>query len=397
MSPSVLGRDPFSRPEPSDEAPKPAAKRKPKRKARSKTSSAKATKARKTDASSSPSRRSPGEQGARPMPARAGPGEARRPEVLQPVEFMDRHDLLPYPERRGHPLVDLLRRATFFAQPSFYGQLLGDWTLRWHSQEVDSFGFDPVYWRSVQPIFKLLFERYWRVEVSGTEHIPRQGRVLLVANHSGSLPYDGIVLKLAVERHMGANRAVRFLVEDFVFHFPFLGPFINRIGGVRACQDNARRLLEFEQLVAVFPEGVKGIGKLFGDRYKLQRFGRGGFIKLALHTSSTIVPVAIVGAEEIHPMLSRVRWLARLFRLPYLPITPTFPWLGPLGLLPLPSKWMIHFGEPIDLSSAGPGAADDPLLVTELSERVRSTTQQMLDRLVQARGHAFLGPGGLDA
>jgi len=273
---------------------------------------------------------------------------------------------------------------------SFYGSKLGQLGMRLHSEEVDPFGYDAVYWEKIEPFFRLLFESYWRVEVQGLQNIPDQGRVLLVTNHSGTLPYDGAMLKVAIENHHPSGRSVRFLTEDFVFHFPFLGTFINRIGGVRACPDNAKRLLQNEQLVVVFPEGVKGIGKLFRDRYKLQRFGRGGFIKLALHTQSPIIPVAIIGAEEIHPMLARLSWMARPLGLPYLPVTPTFPWLGPLGAIPLPSKWMIRFGEPISFSQYSSKDAEDLLTVMKLSEQVRNNIQKMVHQLLKEREHTFL-------
>jgi len=142
----------------------------------------------------------------------------------------------------------------------------------------------------------------------------------------------------------------------------------------------------------VFPEGVKGIGKLYKNRYRLQRFGRGGFIKLALRTGSPIVPVAIVGAEEAHPMLTKVTWLAKSIGIPYVPITPTFPWLGPLGLVPFPSKWHVVFGEVIDLPAEyGPEAADDRILVNKLAEQVRATIQEMIDRALEKRGSVLLG------
>jgi 1-acyl-sn-glycerol-3-phosphate acyltransferase len=264
--------------------------------------------------------------------------------------------------------------------------------MRFRSEEVDPFGFDPVYWKKVEPIFEFLFASYWRVELEGLDNIPAAGRMLLVANHSGTLPYDGAMLKVAVERKHPSGRALRFLVEDFVFHFPFLGAFMNRIGGVRACQDNAQRLLADEQLVVVFPEGIKGIGKLFKQRYQLQRFGRGGFVKLALQTRAPIIPAAVIGAEEIHPMLGRVTWLAKYLGIPYVPITPTFPWLGPLGTVPLPTKWQIRFGEPIDLAGQhGPAAAQDRVLVNRLTEQVRSTIQALVDEALLGRQSIFFG------
>jgi 1-acyl-sn-glycerol-3-phosphate acyltransferase len=273
----------------------------------------------------------------------------------------------------------------------FYMRKWGRLGMRNRSEEVDDFGFDPVYEEKVLPLFNFLYEKYFRVEASGVERLPADGRCLLVANHSGTLPYDGLMIKMAVKREHPAHRDVRWLAEDFLFHFPFLGAFSNRVGAVRACQENAERLLRKEALVAVFPEGVKGIGKLFKDRYRLQRFGRGGFIKLCLRTGTPIFPVSVVGAEETSPMIARVEYLAKALGVPYIPVTPTFPLLGPLGLLPAPTKWRIAFGEPIAFDGYGPEAADDEILVGRLAERVRATIQGMLDRGVGERRSVWFG------
>lgn len=273
----------------------------------------------------------------------------------------------------------------------FYLRKWGRLGMRNRSEEVDDFGFDPIYEAKVLPFFALLYEKYFRVDVEGAAHIPDEGRCLLVANHSGTLPFDGMMLKLAVKREHVQRRDVRWLAEDIIFHFPFLGSFTNRVGAVRACQENAERLLRQDALVAVFPEGMKGIGKLFKDRYRLQRFGRGGFVKLCLRTGTPIVPAAIVGGEETNPMLFRVEYLTKALGLPYLPVTPTFPLLGPLGLLPAPTKWSIRFGEPITFDGYGPEAADDEILVGRLSERVRATIQGMLDRALGERRSVWFG------
>jgi 1-acyl-sn-glycerol-3-phosphate acyltransferase len=153
---------------------------------------------------------------------------------------------------------------------------------------------------------------------------------------------------------------------------------------------NALRLLEQDQLVAVFPEGVKGTGKPFSERYRLQRFGRGGFVEIALRTGAPIVPVAVVGSEEIYPKLADIPPVARMLGAPFFPVTPTFPWLGPLGIVPLPSKWRIEFLEPIETASYGPEAAADRALVLELSERVREEIQQALYANLVRRGPAFI-------
>jgi 1-acyl-sn-glycerol-3-phosphate acyltransferase len=273
----------------------------------------------------------------------------------------------------------------------FYLRKWGRLGMRNRSEEVDDFGYDPTYEEKLRPFFDFLYERWFRVEPEGVEKIPAEGRCLLVANHSGTLPFDGVMLKSAVKRAHPKQRDVRWLAEDFIFHFPFLGAFSNRLGAVRACQENAERLLRQEALVAVFPEGVKGIGKLYRDRYKLQRFGRGGYIKLCLRTGTPIVPVAIVGAEETNPMLLRIEQFSKALGLPYIPVTPTFPALGPLGLIPAPTKWRILVGDPIPWGTHGPESADDEILVGRLSERVRATIQQMLDRAVAGRRSVWFG------
>jgi 1-acyl-sn-glycerol-3-phosphate acyltransferase len=258
--------------------------------------------------------------------------------------------------------------------------------------EVDDFGYDRAYEARVAPLFRLLYRYWWRVEAVGLENLPPTGRALLVSNHSGGVfAYDGAMLKVAIQDHHPSHRPVRPLVDDFVYNLPFVGTFMTRCGGVRACPENAERLLERDEAVVVFPEGTKGIGKLYRDRYRLARFGRGGFVRIALRTQSPIVPVAVVGAEEVHPVLGRWDAVARLVGLPYFPLTPTFPWLGLLGLLPLPSKWRIEIGEPIDWRGVhGPDAARDRLLTSRLREEVRDRVQRLVRGAVERRGAAFL-------
>jgi 1-acyl-sn-glycerol-3-phosphate acyltransferase len=263
--------------------------------------------------------------------------------------------------------------------------------LRFRAIEVDEYGFDPIFAEQFKGLFDFLFYKYFRVSAEGIRHVPREGRALLVANHSGTLPYDGLMLSVAMRNEHPQRRVVRALAEDFVFHFPYLGVFVNRLGHVRACQENAERMLGEDRLVAVFPEGIKGIGKLYRNRYQLQRFGRGGFIRLALRTGAPIIPVAIVGAEEIHPMLAKLTWLVKDMGIPYLPITPTFPWLGPLGAIPLPAKWTMVFGEPIDLTKYGPDAVNDRLLINRLSEQVRQTIQDMVRGVLKNRRSVWFG------
>ncbi|MBA2477231.1 MAG: acyltransferase family protein [Sporichthyaceae bacterium] len=255
---------------------------------------------------------------------------------------------------------------------------------------VDEFGFDPqlsdqLFAAALRPIY-----RHWfRVEVRGIEHVPATGAGLVVANHSGTLPLDAIMTQLAIQEEHPADRRLRLLGADLVFSMPFVGEAARKSGSTLACLEDAMRLLERGELVGVFPEGYKGTGKPFSERYKLQRFGRGGFVSAALRTGAPLIPCSIVGAEETYPMLANVGTLARLLGLPYVPITPTFPLLGPLGLLPLPSKWIIEFGAPVDTSAYDDTAADDAALVLDVTDQVRETIQQTLYRLLAQRTGTF--------
>jgi 1-acyl-sn-glycerol-3-phosphate acyltransferase len=214
---------------------------------------------------------------------------------------------------------------------------------------------------------------------------------MLVANHAGSLfPFDASMITAAVMKEHPLPRWPKFMVLDWAFVLPFFSAFIRRVGGLPASPRNAERALEQGHLVMAFPEGVKGTGKPFSERYRLQRFGRGGFVEVALKTGSPIVPVAVVGSEEIYPMIASSDSLARLVRAPFAPITPTFPWLGPLGLIPLPSKWRIEFCEPIEVSEYPPEAAEDRRLVFDLSEQVRERIQEKVYEGLVKRGSAFL-------
>ena len=206
--------------------------------------------------------------------------------------------------------------------------------------EVDEFGFDPELTHNILlgPL-RPLYERYFRVEARGVDHIPDEGGALIVANHSGTLPMDALMTQVALWDHHPAGRHLRMLAADVVFTMPVIGELARKAGHTLACAPDAERLLRAGEVVGVWPEGFKGVGKPFSERYKLQRFGRGGFVSAALRTGTPIIPTAIVGAEEIYPKIGDIKPLARLLNVPYVPVTPTFPWLGPLGLVPLPSKW----------------------------------------------------------
>jgi len=254
----------------------------------------------------------------------------------------------------------------------------------------DEWGYDPEFVELVEPFFGFLYDRWWRVKVEGIHNVPAHGRALLVANHAGILPWDATMIGVALVREHPLPRNPRFMVLDWAFDLPWISIFVRRMGGVVASPFNALRLLEQDELVAVFPEGIKGAGKPFGERYRVQRFGRGGFVEIALRAGAPIVPVAVVGSEEIYPKLGELPAVARAIGAPYFPVTPTFPWLGPLGAVPLPSKWRIEFCAPIETASHGPDAAGDRATVLELAERTRDVVQQTLYSNLIRRGQAFV-------
>ena len=254
--------------------------------------------------------------------------------------------------------------------------------------EEDEWGYDPGFADALEPLLDLLYEHWWRVTATGTEHVPRDGRALLVANHAGVLPWDAAMIATALRR-AGVRRDPRCVLEEFAFNVPWASVALRRFGGVPASPYNALRLLEQEHVVAVFPEGADGLGKPWAERYRLRRFGRGGFVEIALRSGAPIVPCAVVGSEEIHPKLGELPGVARLLRAPSVPLTPTFPLLGPLGAVPLPSRWRIAFGEPIDAGALGARAADDRATVLELAEDVRCRVQRMVYDELIARSGAF--------
>ena len=256
--------------------------------------------------------------------------------------------------------------------------------------EVDEFGFDPeLQERVLMAPLRPLYEKWFRVETRGLENVPDTGGALVVANHSGTIALDSLMTQIALLDHHPAHRHLRMLGADLVFKTPFVGEFARKSGSTLACAPDAERLMTNGELVGVWPEGFKGVGKPFSERYKLQRFGRGGFVAAALKARVPIIPTAIVGAEETYPMLGDARTLARLLGLPYFPLTPTFPWLGPLGMVPLPSKWIIMFGEPIHTEDFPEGSEEDPMLVFNLTDQVRETIQQQIYRLLVQRRSVF--------
>ncbi len=271
--------------------------------------------------------------------------------------------------RLAHFLAFLRRRLT------------GDFT-------VDDFGFDQEMTEQfLLAALRPIARKWFRVEIIGAENIPADGGALIVSNHSGTVPIDGLMTGVSIHDHTG--RFLRPLGADLVFRLPLIGDLARKGGATLACNDDAERMLRGGELVGVWPEGFKGIGKPFSERYKLQRFGRGGFVAAAIRTGVPIIPTSVVGAEEIYPLVGNIPSLARLLGVPYIPITPLFPLLGPLGLVPLPSKWLIEFGEPIRTDEYDAGAADDPMLVFNVTDQVRESIQQTLYTLLMKRKSVF--------
>ncbi|MBI3943852.1 MAG: acyltransferase family protein [Chloroflexi bacterium] len=293
----------------------------------------------------------------------------------------------------GGPGFDLQAWQNIWYVVNFAAQYQVDMVRRRFTgeYEVDPYGFDQEIFALIKPLFSLFYKYFWRVEVSGIEHVPAYGRAMMVANHSGVLPFDGAMVMEAIWQAHPAPRLTRALYLDWFNSLPFVSTALMKTGQVAANPDNTERLLNEDQLVLVFPEGLKGAGKLYKDRYKLARFGRGGFIRTAVRTGAPIFPVAITGAEEIYPMLANAAGLAQLIGFPYFPITPTFPWLGLLGVVPLPSKWWIDFGAAIPTAEYGSEAADDLTLVAELTDRVRNQIQEMLIHRLSKRRSIYLG------
>ncbi|MEU2717563.1 lysophospholipid acyltransferase family protein [Streptomyces sp. NPDC007205] len=315
-----------------------------------------------------------GEMGeVQPLPGRARAQEdgpvSRAQEPLEPSGAGGRDGGL---ERRVAAGLAFLRR-----------RLTGDY-------DVDDFGYDGELTDQVlMSLLRPVYEKYFRVEVKGIENIPAKGGALIVANHSGTLPLDGLMMQVAVHDHHPADRHLRLLAADLVFVLPVVNELARKLGHTLACAEDAERLLAQGELVGVMPEGFKGIGKPFSERYKLQRFGRGGFVSTALRQGAPIIPCSIVGAEEIYPMIGNAKTLARLLGFPYFPLTPTFPWLGPLGAIPLPTKWTIQFGEPIPTDGYPPEAAEDPMLMFNLTDQVREQIQHTLYKLLVQRRSVF--------
>ena len=256
----------------------------------------------------------------------------------------------------------------------------------------DPFGYDPAFHAQVRPFTEFLYRRYWRVQTDGLEHVPERGAALIVGNHSGGIPFDAAMIATAVDLDHPQHRLVRFLYDRFVAAMPLVGDYYNRLGSMVASSENAKRLLEHGEVVGIFPEGVAGVAKGIGQRYRLQPFHT-GFVRLSLQLRVPIIPAAVVGAEEIYPVIGkweRLGPLKDLLNVPYVPVTPLFPLFGILGVIPLPTKWHIRFGAPIHFhESRRSGAKPSARTVRTLAEQVRRQIQTMVHTLLAERESIF--------
>lgn len=254
----------------------------------------------------------------------------------------------------------------------------------------DEFGYKLETFARWEPFFRFCYEDYFKVDCRGIENIPEQERAILVGNHSGLLPLDGAMITMAMCNAHKSPRRVRYLVTDWFTTLPGVGEWIQETGQVRATLENAQKLLSREELVGVYPEGLRGVGKAFPERYRLLDF-HPGFVQLAISTQTKIVPVATVGGDEIFPNFVNLKGVGRLLKMPFFPVTPAFPWMPfPHMFIPLPVHWLINVHKPIDLGYP-PEKANDRKLVLQIAREIQYDIQRDLNKLLRERKSLFTG------
>ena len=275
--------------------------------------------------------------------------------------------------------ADLARR-----KPEFYNRYAG---------MDDEFGFNLETFALWEHIFRFCYEEYFKVTFQGMNNIPDEGRVLLVGNHSGLVPLDGAMLTIAAVNLHRHPRRTRFLATDWFFSLPGLRDWARATGQVRATLENAKTLIENEEIVGIYPEGIRGVGKTFRERYRVHDF-HPGFVQLAIQTQTPIVPVATIGGDEIFPNFANIKTFAQMLRMPFFPVTPALPWLPfPLQFIPLPVKWMMRIHEPIYLDYP-PEKANDRKLVARIAKEIQYMIQKDLNEQLRERKSAFTGWDG---
>lgn len=290
----------------------------------------------------------------------------------------------------GVPVLNKLVGLARSKADEWTRRLLGDdfesrvrWLrARYEAMGGDPFGLDPDVAKSAVAALSFFHRLYFRTESYGLDNLP-EGRVLLVSNHSGQIPIDGAIIGTALFLDADPPRVMRAMIEKWALSLPFAATFFNRVGQVVGVPENARRLLEMDEVLLVFPEGIRGVNKPFSQRYRLQEFGL-GFMRLAIETNTPIVPVAVVGAEEQYVSLGNLEWAARALKMPSFPIVPQL--LVPGGQLPLPMKYRLYFGEPMRF---GGDPQDDDVIIRDKVWLVKQTIQDMLNRALAQRKHLF--------
>lgn len=274
------------------------------------------------------------------------------------------------------PIKALERRS-----PAYYNKYAG---------KPDEFGYDLATFAKYEPIFRFFFEDYFKIDIRGLENIPNEGGAMLVGNHSGLLPIDAAMMAMAMCNLHSAPRRIRYLITDWFFTLPGVKDWMTQTGQVRATRENATKLLHDGELVGIFPEGIRGVGKTYRERYRLIDF-HPGFVQLAIAEQVPIVPVATLGGDEILPNLMNVRSMAQFLRMPFFPITPAFPWLPfPMAFMPLPVRWLILIQKPIELGYP-PEKANDRKLTLRIAREIQYDIQRDLNKLLRERKSLFTG------
>lgn len=259
-----------------------------------------------------------------------------------------------------------------------------------YAEGTDEYGFDLYTWARWEPFFRFCFEDYFKVDIRGLENIPGKGGAIVVGNHSGVIPVDGAMMSIAMANLHSSPRRIRYLATDWFFELPFVGDWVRHVGQVRGSLAIAEKLLKADEIIGVYPEGVRGVGKPFRERYRVIDF-HPGFVKLAISSQVPIIPVATVGGDEIFPNFVNLRSLAQFLKMPFFPVTLSFPWLPfPLFLIPLPVRWLINVHKPIALDYP-PERAGDRKLTRDIAKQIQYQIQRDLNDLYGRRKTMFTG------
>jgi 1-acyl-sn-glycerol-3-phosphate acyltransferase len=321
------------------------------------------------------------------VPLRAALRRARVPRVPLPLGMQRLARAVTTPLGWADPAVqlDFIRYSSTVSNRKIKDEL-GFEPRQPDDAAFDRYGMDKEYIAAFgRTLFRFLHRRWWRIETRGLEHVPRQGRAVLVGVHRGFQPWDGVMILHTIATQVG--RHPRFLIHPALIKFPFLANYMTKLGGIVACQENADWVLGNDELLGFYPEGIRGAFSMYRDAYKLKKFGRDEFVKTALRNRAPIVPFVTLGSAEAFPMLGKIewRWFKKHTDWPFLPIAPPF-------VVPLPSKWHTRFLEPMPIHLRHPPeAADDSAVVRAISQEVRSRMEEALQEMLRKRKSIFFG------